>query len=123
MAITAAEYRNCAGEILATLDALQTPLQAIVSEEGSDGDRDAARQAYRGLRNLIRQTGIEDDYRSMQPGTVVVKWPNGNVSAFNSAAFKATVQYMAVLSYPNTDNFAQGVQAHEEARRYYSRIR
>jgi hypothetical protein len=123
LAITGAEYRACAGEILAALDAIEPPLRAIVSERVKGDERDAARQAYSKLRTLIRRTGIEADYRSMRPGTVIIKWPDGPVSAFNQAAFTATVQYMAVLSYPNSDNFGQGVRAHDEARRYYNRIR
>jgi hypothetical protein len=35
----------------------------------------------------------------------------------------AMVQYGAVLSYPNADNFGQGVRAHEEARRYFRAMR
>lgn len=123
LAIGSAEYRACAGEILEALDALEPPLRAIVSGKATDEERDAARQAYGKLRTRIRRTGIEADYRSMNPGTVTIKWPDGSVSAFNSAAFKATFQYAAVLSYPNADNFGQGVRAHEEARRYYRGIR
>jgi hypothetical protein len=123
LAITSAEYRGCAGEILEALDSIEPPLRAIVAERANDEDRNTARRAYRTLRTLIRQTGIEDDYRSMRPGTVIMKWPNGPVSSFNSAAFNASVQYMAVLAYPNRDNFAQGVKAHDDARRSYNRIR
>ena len=123
LAITGAEYRGCAGEILATLDSIEPPLREIVAERASDEDRSTACRAYRTLRALIRQTGIEDDYRSMRPGTVIMKWPNGPVSSFNSAAFNASVQYMAVLAYPNRDNFAQGVRAHDDARRSYNHIR
>jgi hypothetical protein len=123
LAITGAEYRSCAGEILAALDSIEPPLRVIVSEKANDDERAAARRAYGRLRLLIRQTGIESDYRSMRPGTVIMKWPEGPVSAFNQAAFQATVQYMAVLSYPNADNFGQGVKAHEEARRFYRGVR
>jgi hypothetical protein len=122
LAISGAEYRGCAGEILAALDAIKPPLRAVVAETANNVERDAARRAYRRLRTLIRRTGIEADYRSMRPGTVIMKWPDGPVSAFNSAAFLATVQYGAVLSYPNADNFGQGVRAHDDARRYYRGI-
>lgn len=44
-------------------------------------------------------------------------------SAFNSSAFRAAVQYGAVLDYPNADNLGQGVRAHEDARRYYRSMR
>jgi hypothetical protein len=123
LGITGAEYRDCAGEILAALDALEPPLRVIVSERAKDEERHAAREAYRKLRRLLRATGLEADYRSMRPGTVTMKWPQGPVSAFNHAAFDATVQYMAVLSHPNADNFGQGVRAHEHARRYYREMR
>src|SRR4029450_10437828 len=34
LAISSAEYRGCAGEILAALDAIEPPLGAVVSGEG-----------------------------------------------------------------------------------------
>ncbi len=123
LAISGAEYRGCAGEILNALDAIEPRLQTVVSEAADAGARDAARREYRKLRTLIRRTGIEADYRSMRPGTVTLKWPSGPVSDFNEAAFTAAVQYAAVLAYPNADNFGQGVQAHRDARRYYRDIR
>jgi len=123
LAISAAEYRGCAGEILAALDAIEPPLRVLVSNTASNDQRDASREAYGKLKTRIRRTGIEADYRSMRPGTVIIKWPDGPVSAFNSAAFTAMVQYGAVLSYPNADNFGQGVRAHEDARRYYRALR
>ena len=122
LAITSAEYRGCASKILEALDSIEPPLRAIVADRANDEDRDTARRAYRTLRTLIGQTGVEDDYRSMRPGTVIMKWPNGPVSSFNSAAVSASVQYMAVLAHPNRDNFAQGVKAPEDARRFYNRI-
>ena len=65
---------------------------------------------------------MEDDYVS-RPGTTLERWSNGYVSAFNRAASHASVQYSAVLAYPNADNFAQGVRAHEEARQQYRAFR
>jgi len=122
LAIAAAEYRGCAAEILATLDAIETPLRAIASERATDADRESARREYARLRTLIRRTGIEHDYwRS--PDSIVMKWPDRSVSAFNSAAHKAAVQYGAVLDYPNLDNFGQGARAHDDATRYYHSIR
>lgn len=123
LAITGAEYRGCAGEILAALDAIEPNLRAIVSKTATNDEREADRRSYETLRTRIRRTGIESDYRSMRPGTVIIKWPAGPVSAFNSAAFTANVQYGAVLSYPNADNLGQGVRAHEEARRFYRAMR
>jgi hypothetical protein len=123
LAINAQEYRACAGEIMEALDAVEKPLRAIVADKASPEQRDECRRAYEKLRHRIRRTGIEDDYRSMRPGSGIVKWSNASVSSFNSAAFTASVQYAAVLAYPNADNFAQGVRAHEEARRHYRAIR
>jgi hypothetical protein len=122
LGIKGAEYRPCATQLLAALDSLEPHLRSIVSDSPDEIERDAASSAYKTLRTLVRQTGIEDDYRSMRPGTVIVKWPDGDVSAFNSAVFKAMVQYMAVLAHPNEDNFGQGKKAHEEARNYYRQI-
>lgn len=122
LAINAQEYRACAGEIMDALDAVEKPLRAIVAGKASDDDRDACRTAYEKLRLRIRRTGMEDDYVS-RPGTTLERWSNGYVSAFNRAASHASVQYSAVLAYPNADNFAQGVRAHEEARQQYRAFR
>jgi len=121
LGITGEEYRPCAGEILAALDSLRPRLQALVDDDEVAGRE--ARPYYRDLREMIDGTGILGDYRSMQSSTVIVKWPEAPVRAFNSAAFNALVQYAAVLSYPNDGNLQQGAQAHEEARRAYSQIR
>ena len=121
LGITGEEYRPCAGEILAALDALQPRLQAVVA--GDSAAPDETRSGYRELRDLLGETGIESDYRSMESSTVIVKWPDGAAREFNSAAFEAVVQYGAVLAYPNDDNLRQGVDAHERARRAYGRIR
>ncbi len=126
LGITAEEYRPCAGQILAALDSLQPHLEALVA--GDAEAREPARSAFRKLRELVRETGIEEDYLSLRPGTIVVKWPDGDVAAFNSAIFEATVQYMAVVSHPaslgnpNEGNFSTGKKAHEGARRFYRRI-
>lgn len=119
LAITAAEYRGCASEILDALDAIEPPLRAIVAGTATGDQHDASRRAYHKLRTRIRRTGIEADYLSMRPGTVIIKWADGSVSAFNHAAFTAWVQYGAVLAFPSADNFGQGVRAHDDARRYY----
>ena len=122
LAISGTEYRGCAGEILTALDAINPLIQAVMSDTADAGKRDAARLEYRKLRTLIRRTGMESDFRGTS-ATIMIKWPDAAVSAFNSAAHKAAVQYRAVLEYPNADNFGQGVQAHQDARRYYRDIR
>lgn len=122
LAITGAEYRGCAGEILAALDAIEPQLRAIVSRTASADERETARRAYKTLRARIRETGIEADYRSIRPGNKIIKWPDGSVREFNYSVFTAAVQYGAVLDYPNADNFGQGVRAHQDARRGYRAI-
>jgi len=122
LAITGAEYRSCAGEILTALDALNPLVQAVMSDKADAGKRDAARREYMRLRTLIQRTGIEADYWGTS-ATIMIKWTDAAVSAFNSAAHRAAVQYGAVLAYPNADNFGQGVQAHQDARRYYRDVR
>lgn len=120
LGVTGAEYRPCAGAILAELDAIRPKLEALAA-----GDRAEARKAsssYRTLRSLVEDTGLLNDYRSMRSSTVIVKWPDASTREFNSAAFDATMQYGAVLAHPNHDNLRQGVAAHEEARRAYSRM-
>jgi hypothetical protein len=122
LAISGAEYRGCAGEILTALDAINPLIQAAMSDTADAGKRDAARREYRKLGALIRRTGMESDFRGTS-ATIMIKWPDAAVSAFNSAAHRAAVQYGAVLAYPNADNFGQGVQAHQDARHYYRDIR
>ena len=122
LAISGAEYRGCAGEILTALDAIEPLLQAVVSDTADAGERDAARREYRKLRTLIRRTGMESDFWGTS-ATIMIKWPDAAVSAFNSAAHRAAVQYGAVLAYPNADNLGQGVRAHQDARRYYRDMR
>lgn len=126
--IKGAKYRPCAGEIMATLDSLRPHLNAYT--RGDDTARGRARPHYRRLRGLIRQIGIENDYRSLEAGTVGVKWPDREVQAFNRAAFQASVMYSAALAARKTDqvgagtrdNFQQGVKAHEDAKRFYLQI-
>lgn len=120
LGITGEEYRPCATAILATLDSLRPRLQALAAGDVAAGNE--ARPHYRVLQALVEETGIPGDFRSTQSSTVIVKWPEASMRAFNSAAFEATVQYGAVLAYPNDDNFQQGVRAQEEARRAYSGI-
>ena len=121
LGIKGEEYRPCATEILSALDSLRPKLQELV--EGDESVGPDARSRYRELRAMIDATGIPNDFRSMESSTVIVKWPEASMRAFNSAAFAAAVQYSAVLAYPNDDNLRQGVQAHEEARRAYGQIR
>jgi hypothetical protein len=118
--ITGEEYHPCATEILDTLDSLRPPLQSLVAGDAAAGED--ARDQYRSLRARIEATGIMEDYRSMRSSTVIVKWPESPIRAFNSAVFDATLQYGAVLAYPNDDNLGQGMRAHEEARRAYGQI-
>lgn len=121
LGIKGEEYRPCATQILSALDSLRPKLQELV--EGDESVGSDARSRYRELRAMIDATGTPNDFRSMESSTVIVKWPEASMRAFNSAAFAATVQYSAVLAYPNDDNLRQGVQAHEEARRAYGQIR
>jgi hypothetical protein len=121
LGITGQEYRPCATEILHGLDSLRPRLQSLVAGDAAAGED--ARAHYRPLRARIEATGIMGDYRSMRSSTVIMKWPESSIRAFNSAAFDATLQYGAVLAYPNDDNLGQGMRAHEEARRAYGQIR
>src|SRR5512133_2123883 len=83
LAITSAEYRACAGEILAALDAIEPPLRAVVFDSTpKDTDRQAARGAYAKLRTRIRRTGMESDFWGTS-ATIMIKWPDAAVSAFN----------------------------------------
>jgi hypothetical protein len=121
LGVTGAEYRPCAGAILAELDSIRPKLEALAA--GDAAGADGANTQYRALRTLVEDTGIFDDYRSMRSSTVIVKWPEAPTREFNSAAFDATIQYGAVLAHPNDDNLRQGVKAHEVARRAYARMR
>jgi len=121
LGIVGTEYRPCAKEILAKLDALRPLLERRVAGEATDVT--AARDHSASLAARIEATGIMDDYRSMRPSTVVVKWPEASTRAFNEAAFYATVRYEAVLAFPNDDVLQQGIRAHEQAKRAYDAMR
>ena len=121
LAIVSSEYRPCAGEILAELDALRPLLEELVAEGTTDSA--AARRHYESLEDRIDATGIMDDYRSMRPSTVVVKWPETSTRAFNQAAFDAMVRYQAVLAFPSEDVLGQGIRSHDQARQAYDGLR
>ena len=121
LGITGAEYRPCAGAILGELDSIRPKVEALAA--GDAARAEGASSRYRALRAMVEDTGIFDDYRSMQSSTVIVKWPEAPTREFNSAAFMATVQYGAVLAHPNDDNLRQGIEAHEVAQRAYARMR
>jgi hypothetical protein len=121
LAILVSEYRSCAGEILAELDALRPLLEELVA--GETPDAASARSHYESLEERIDATGIMDDYRSMRPSTVVVKWPEASTRAFNQAAFDAMVRYQAVLAFPSEDVLGQGIRAHDQARQAYDGMR
>ena len=121
LAILSAEYRPCAGEILAELDALRPLLEGTVAGETSDAG--AARRHYESLEDRVDATGIMDDYRSMRPSTVVVKWPETSTRTFNEAAIDAMVRYQAVLAFPSEDVLGQGIRSHDQARQAYDGMR
>jgi hypothetical protein len=121
LGITGGEYRPCAGAILAELDSIRPKLEALAA--GDAARAEGASSRYRALRALVEDTGIFEDYRSTKSSTVIVKWPEAPTREFNSAAFTATVQYGAVLAHPNDDNLRQGIEAHEDARSAYARMR
>jgi hypothetical protein len=102
------------------MDSLRPRLEALVDGDESAGDE--ARARFHQLRAALEATGIEDDFRSLESSTVIVKWPEASLRAFNTAAFTASVQYGAVLAFPNADNLQQGIRAHEDARRAYGQI-
>src|SRR5687768_1409760 len=120
LGITGAEYRPCAAAILGELDSIRPRVEALAA--GDAAGAEGASPRYRALRALVEDTGIFEDYRSMQSSTVFVKWPEAPTREFNSAAFTATVQYGAVLAHPNDDNLQQGIEAHEVARSAYARM-
>ncbi|HEU4464681.1 MAG TPA: hypothetical protein VFS53_06525 [Gemmatimonadota bacterium] len=121
LAIVSSEYRPCAGEILAELDALRPLLEELVAEGTTDAAE--ARSHYESLEDRVDATGIMDDYRSMRPSTVVVKWPENSTREFNQAAFDAMVRYESVLAFPSEDVLRQGIRSHEQARQAYGALR
>lgn len=127
--IRGAEYRPCAAEIMAALDSVRTHLDGYMA--GENTARERAERKFRRLRELLRQTAIERDYRSVEPGTVVVRWPEGATREFNSAVLEGSVMYGAALAQTRVEdvgsgtrgNFEQGVKAHGRARRFFEQMR
>ena len=123
MGITREEYLPCAGEIIGALDTLRVQLDAIL-----DGDTTIlarARDTSRELNARIRETGIDADYRSLRAGTVVERWPDGDLRAFNHSVFDAAFHYSTFLagrSDRTAYRFEEGIKAHEQARDAYRQI-
>jgi hypothetical protein len=121
MGITREEFAPCAAELLAALDAVRPPVEAVLA--GEDASRSEAEAALRQLRALLRSTGVLDDFRSLRPGKEIERWPDGRVRVFNHSVFDASVGYGDVLQYASEDVFQQGVEAHDAAIRYYRQLR
>lgn len=124
LAITRADYSKCAGEIVSTLDALDTSVGRFV--EGDAQSKDPAREASRKLAHLMSQAGFRADVlREVKDGAgrAVERWPDASMREFNALVVNAAAQLNAALAFPNQDNLKQGARLHEQARSSYSRFR
>lgn len=121
MGITREDYLPCANKIMAELDRLQPQLKAIL--KGKQEIVPEAKQTFRELKKLIRQTGVERDHASFRPGREVERWPDGHVRALNSFIVRALSQYGSCLGRPNKSNYNEGSRLHEQAKQIYRRIR
>jgi len=113
MAITREEFTPCAAEMLAALDRARPAIERLLA--GDDEARAAGREALRALRGLVQKSGVEADARSVRPGELIVRWPDGRMRVFNYSVYQALVLYGAVLQYPNNDNFRDAVEAQNDA--------
>ena len=124
LAISRADYAECAGEILGTLEQVEGPLRRFV--EGDAAARTEASSAHRRLRHLMDEVGLQADaYREVGGGAAktIERWPDTGMREFNSAVVNAAVQFRAALVYPNQDNFEQGARSHANARAASARFR
>ena len=124
LAISRADYTKCAGEILDSLEQLESSLHRFA--DGDAAAKDPARSASRKLAHMMSEAGFRaDTFREVQGGAgrAVERWPDANMRQFNAEVINAAAQFNAVLVYPNQDNLQQGARLHAQARSSYSRFR
>ncbi len=121
MGITREEYLPCAGEIMDALERFQPQLKAIL--RGKKEAVPEAKQTYRELRKLVRETGMALDGTPFRAERAVERWPDLQVRALNNSIQGALAQYGSCLGRPNKGNYQEGSRLHDKARRIYRRIR
>jgi len=124
LAITRADYAECAGEILGALEEFETALRRYV--DGDAAAREPAASAARRLAHLMREVDFQADaWREVKGGSArtIERWPDAAMRDFNGEVINAAAQLNAVLHYPNQDNLQQGASRHAQARSAYSRFR
>lgn len=124
LAISRTDYTECAGQILATLEQVETPLRRYV--EGDATARVEATTAHRRLKHMMNEVGFQADaYREVGGGSAktVQRWPDSGMRDFNAGVINAAAQFHAALVHPNQDNFQQGARLHAIARAAYARFR
>lgn len=124
LAISRAEYAGCAGQILAALEQVETPLRRFVEGDAAAGND--ARSAHRRLKHMLDEVGFQADvYREVGGGTAktLERWPDAGMREFNAEVVNAAVQFHAALVHPNQDNLQQGARLHANARSAYARFR
>lgn len=123
--ITREDYSACAGELLATLDSLETELRRSVFKGDEEAGPDAEAH-YKRLRHLMGEVGFTTDvWREAREGSgrTVERWPDGAMRQFNSEVGTAAAQYMSALGRPNDANLKEGQRHHAAARQAYARFR
>ena len=124
LAITRADYAECAGQILAALEQVEGPLGRFVAGDAEAGAE--ASSAHRRLRHMMDVVGFQAGaYREVGGGAdkTIQRWPDSGMRTFNGHVISAAVQFRAALVHPNQDNFEQGARGHANARAAYARFR
>ena len=124
VAITRADYSKCAGEILGSLEELESSLRKYV--DGDAAAKDSASSASRKLGHLMREVGFQGDaFREVKDGAgrTIERWPDASMRAFNAEIIPAAAQLNAALVFPNHDNLKEGARRHEQARNAWSQFR
>ena len=123
--ITAQEYKACAGEMMAALDALKPQVSKVVQGDASMRPQALERTSH--LQLLLTRSAFSRDMWSA--GRQVERWPDSRLRDFNSAVFQATHSYKAALesgknvpaSY-NWEYLEKGWKHHDEARTAYHEV-
>jgi hypothetical protein len=125
LGITREDYSDCAGEIVAEMDALELYVERFVRQ----GDAEARPEGLsheRRLRHLMKQVGFQADVnREVGQGSdsIVQRWPDSGMRSFNAAVHVAFAQLSAALRYPEEGNLIEGSRQYQIARRAYAQFR
>jgi len=110
--LTRAEFLPCAAEMIATMDKLDSHMDAVL--KGDKKARAEARAQYVELRNLLQKAGGRN---------LVEKWQDESLTRLNVRIWNAYTGYQAALLFPNDVDANAARRNKEEAKGIYESLR